>query len=236
MYKFAIFALFILSTELIYADQRHYVWTYEYQIMERGKSELEQYTTFKTIDSDDPHNTTSTELNFELEIGMNDFFDFSIYQVFTQNAGEGLKYSGFKLRSRFKIGEKNKFFIDPLIYLEYKGTAGFSDHEFETKLILAKDIGNFNISFNPYLEISQESGNSEWEVEPKYAAGISYFLSDLFSFGIESTGSESGIYAGPSIAHGHHNLWISAGALFGIGDIDSGKPKYQVRCIIGVGL
>ena len=29
----------------------------------------------------------------------------------------------------------------------------FSEHKIETKLILAKDIGDFNISLNPYLVI-----------------------------------------------------------------------------------
>lgn len=236
MIKYIFPVLFLLITVDSNADHRHYVWTYEYQIMEPGTSEFEQYTTFKTSDMADAANSTSTELNFELEAGMNKFFDFAIYQVFTQNPGSTLKYSGFKLRSRFKIGEKNMFFIDPLIYIEYKGVPGFSDHKFETKLILAKDIGNFNISFNPYFELSRAKADKEWEFEPKYAFGICYNLSELFSFGIESAGSESGIYAGPTISHGGHDLWISAGALSGIGNIDKDKPKFQLRFIIGVGL
>jgi hypothetical protein len=204
--------------------------------MEAGKSEFEQYTTFKSADGNDMSKTTTTELNFELEIGMNKFFDFAIYQVFTQSPDEGIKYSGFKLRSRFKIGEKGQFFVDPLVYIEYKGVPGFSEHEFETKLILAKDLGDFNISVNPYFELAKKPDEQEWEFEPKYAAGITYKLGKLFNFGIESTGSSDGIYLGPTISHGSHNLWISTGVLFGIGEIENGKPEFQIRMIFGVEL
>jgi hypothetical protein len=236
MMKYVTIFLAIISVMAARADQRHFVWTYEYQIMEQGKSEFEQYTSFKSTDADNLDKTTSTELNFELEIGMNSFFDFAIYQVFTQSPDQGMKYSGFKLRSRFKIGEKGQFFVDPLVYIEYKGVPGFSEHEIETKLILARDFGDFNISFNPYFELAKEAGEDEWEFEPKYAAGATYKISNLFNVGIESTGSEDGIYLGPTISHGSHNLWISTGALFGIGKIETGKPEFQVRMIFGVEL
>lgn len=233
------FSFTVLTIILLYfynasADHRSYVWTYEYQIMAPGEAEFEQYTTFSTPNLDSFETMGSTELNFELEVGMNKRYDFALYQVFKQKAGESLKYDGFKLRGRYKFFEKGEFFVDPLIYLEYKGNQSFSEHEFEMKFILAKDIGDFNISLNPYFEYAYE--DEEWEFLPRYAIGISYHPLELFSFGIESVGDKSGNYFGPTISHGNSELWFSLGSLFKLGKVDEGKPEFQIRMIAGVGI
>ena len=80
--------------------------TIEYMIMEKGQSELEQYTTFKTLDNDDFANTTYSELNLEFEVGMIKHFDVGIYQNFKQDLNNAFVYDGFKIRTRFLIAEK----------------------------------------------------------------------------------------------------------------------------------
>lgn len=230
----AVFVIGLVYFNIAVADHRSYVWTYEYQIMDTGKAEFEQYTTFSTPDIGSFKTMGSTELNFELEVGMNKRYDFAVYQVFKQKAGESLKYDGFKLRGRYKFFDKDEFFVDPLIYLEYKGNQSFSKHVFETKLILAKDIGKFNVSLNPYFELEYEG--EEWEFMPKYVVGVCYHASDLISFGLEAKGEESGSYIGPTISHGMPNLWVAIGTLFKVGNVDAGKPEFQIRMILGVGL
>ncbi len=214
------------------ADERSYVWTYEYMIMDPGKAEIETYTTFSGPAIGDLEGKTSTELNFETEIGMTEHFDFAIYQNFKQAPEGGLTYSGFKLRSRFKIGKKDQFFMDPLIYVEYKGKPDFHEHEIEAKFILAKDLGNFNISLNPYFEMEFEDGETEFA--PKYAVGASYKVTPLFSFGLEAKGSEDGHYLGPTISHGAHGIWVAWGMLFGAGGIEEGKSEFMTRFILGI--
>lgn len=216
------------------ADERHFVWTYEYMIMERGAKELETYTTFKTIDTDDFEGSTSTELNFELEMGMTDRFDFAIYQNFNQSPEGSFKYSGFKLRSRYKIGEQDKYWLDPLIYVEYIGEPSFTEHKIETKLILAKTLNNFFFSLNPYFEV--ESEDEEWEFVPKYSVGAGYRLGSIFTAGIEAKGDKNANYVGPTISHGNHSMYSALGALFAYGDVKENKPEYQIRLIIGIGL
>ncbi len=166
-----------------FADKRSYVWTYEYKTVERGKAEVESYFTLSTPNIRQLEGTMSSEHQIELEVGMTERFDFSIYQVFNQNPNEGLKYKGFKLRSRYKIGEKGSYILDPLIYLEYKGKTDFSEHGIECKLILAKDVGRFNISVNPIFEFEREN---EWIFEPEYAIGTSYEISKLLRLGLEA--------------------------------------------------
>ncbi|MBI5325161.1 MAG: hypothetical protein HZB41_07820 [Ignavibacteriae bacterium] len=230
----SVFIIYLFHITISRADQRSYLWTYEYQITDTGEAELEQYTTFSTPDIDSFKTSGFTELNFELEVGMNKRFDFGIYQVFTQSAGESLKYSGFKLRGRYKFFEKNEYILDPLLYVEYKGNQTFSDHEFEAKLILAKDIGKFNVSLNPYFELAYK--DKEWEFVPKYAAGISYHPAELFAFGLEAKGDDHGNYIGPTISHGRKDLWIALGTLFNAGKVDEGSPEFLVRMIFGIGL
>jgi len=135
--------VFLALTSIIMGDNRSYVWTYEYKTMERGKAEFEHYLTFKAPKMDSLAGSVTTVHNIEFEFGMNDKFDFSIYQNFEQPADGAFQYSGYKLRARYKFGEKNQYLMDPLLYFEYKGKPDFIKHVLEGKLILAKDYGSF---------------------------------------------------------------------------------------------
>ena len=219
---------------LAYADNRAYVWTYEYKTMKAGEAEVEYYTTFHSPFPDSLSGTVTAEHNLELEVGMNDRFDMGFYQVFEQLPREALKYKGFKVRARYRFGESGQYPIDPLLYLEYKGRPDFSGHEWEVKLILAKNFNRFNIAVNPVLEF--ESEDQGWEREFKYNMGISYRLYRLVGFGLEARGSKHGHYLGPVISHGKDDLWVALGSAFAITSISSGKPKFMLRLIVGVGL
>ena len=136
------------------ADQRYFVWTYEYKTVSRGEAEFEHYYTTSYPNSSDLANGTKVGHQLELEIGMNERFDFAVYHQFEQQ--DGFTYKGYKLRGRYRLGEQNQYFMDPLLYLEYHGKPDFSEHGFETKLILAKETNNIIASFNPVLEIEIE--------------------------------------------------------------------------------
>jgi len=229
-FVFILLALALLPQDAT-ADKRKYIWTYEYQTMPRGEAELEHYLTFSTPDIGLFTGNTSVNQQVELEFGMTDRLDFGVYQVFSQDPGGDLKYKGFKLRTRYRFGEKGLYPIDPLIYFEYKNKPDFSESEFEFKLILAKDIGRINIAFNPTFEIKDEE---ELEFEAKYAIGISYEINDLLSLGVEAKGGGSGHYLGPVLSHGSERFWVSVGTAFSLGEVDPGKPEFELRSIIGV--
>lgn len=228
-----LFASMFWLTSGAFADKRSYVWTYEYKTVEKGKAEVESYFTLSTPDIQRIKGMMSSEHQIELEVGMTERFDFSIYQIFNQKPDEGLRYRGFKLRARYRFGEKGKYFVDPLMYLEYKGKPDFSDHGVEFKLILAKDMGKFNISLNPIFEFERVQ---EWEFEPEYAIATSYEISELLKVGLEAKGSEYGHYIGPVISHGKDDLWVALGSAFKMGQIKEGKPEFQIRLLVGVGL
>ncbi len=185
-YKLYLTLTFLLLMSQLHADSRRYVWTYEYQTLPRGEAEMESYTGFSLFDTDSGRQA-STRLQYEYEIGMNDRFDVGIYQTFTQLPGQALQYDGFKLRFRFRFGEKGHWLVDPLLYLEYKNNGAFNQSVLESKLILAKDFDRINLSLNPVLEI--KFGESETEIEFEYSAGTSYRLHPLISLGLEAKGN-----------------------------------------------
>ena len=143
-------------------------------------------------------------------------------------------YKGYKLRWRYRIGEKNQYLLDPLLYLEYHGKPDFSKHGIETKIILAKETTNMIISFNPVLEFEIEQ--DENEIEAEYAAGLSYKINKLLRAGFEIKGSENGHYFGPTISHGVHDIWFSLGSAFAVGSVKGEKPDMEIRMIMGIGI
>ncbi len=229
---FTYLCLTIFLPGLMVADNRSYVWTYEYLTVPRGEAEIETYFTLSTPDKKHMSGKTFAEHRFELEVGMTDRFDFAVYQIFSQAPDEGLVYDGFQLRGRYRIGEKGQYFLDPLIYLEYKAVPDFSEHGVETKLILAKDFGRFNIALNPIVGF--EFGD-ENKTELEYAVGMRYRLSRLLSVGLEAKGSEDGHYIGPVISHGGR-FWVALGSAINVGSVEAGKPEFQMRMLLGIGL
>jgi len=226
----SIFTTLLLTSQLS-ADGRQYVWTYEYQTLQRGEAELESYTEFSHIDTEYGRQA-STTLQYEYEIGMNDRFDVGIYQKFKQDNTSPISYDGFKLRLRYRLGEKGRWPLDPLIYVEYKDSPAFDHTALETKLILARDVGNLNVSLNPILEF--EFDDDETEVEFEYTAGMTYRLHPILSLGLETKGNMDHMYWGPTLSHGKQDLWFALGLLFPTSE-DSGADRLM-RFIIGVGL
>ena len=220
------------------ADQRHFVWTYEYKTVSRGEAEFEHYYTTSYPNRSNLSDDTKVGHQLELEIGMNERFDFAVYHQFEQQEEfeqqEAFSYKGYKLRGRYRIGEKNQYLLDPLLYLEYHGKPDFSEYGIETKIILAKETDKIIASFNPILEIEIEDGENKMEKE--YAAGLTYKINKLINAGIEIKGSEKGHYWGPTISHGGHDMWFSLGSAFALGTIKEGKPEMEIRMIMGVGL
>ena len=228
-----IILIILFNSVLCMADQRHFVWTYEYKTVNRGDVEFEHYyTTSHPNSSDLSYGPITTGHQMELEIGMNERFDFAIYHQFEQQTN--LQYKGYKLRGRYRIGEKNMYLLDPVLYMEYHGKPDFSEHGIETKLILAKETDKLIASLNPILEIEIE--NDEKEIKTEYAAGITYKFNKLIHAGIEFKGSKDGHYLGPTISHGLNSHWFSLGTAIAIGKIKEGKPEIEIRMIMGVGL
>ena len=215
-----------------YADWRRYVWTYEYQTMREGTAEIEYYLTEEQKKADDSEQS-AWKHQLELEYGITDHLDISMYQMFRQSntdSANTFEYDGFKLRTRYQILEKNELPVDALLYLEYIRNDNLEKPNIlEGKLVLAKDIAKFNIAYNQIIIQELESGG---ETEHEFAAGIRYGIKSL-SIAMESKGNYTAgkYYAGPTLSWDTERFWVAIGALGGL----SGKSDdLQTRMIMGI--
>jgi len=225
--------LIVLSIgEFVYADYRYYAWTYQFITMLPEEVELEFYTSFAQEDLS-KSDTVKWKRQLEVETGLTKNWDFSLYFLESYKPADGkTKFDEIKLRTRYKLVEKDKFFIDPLIYLEYKIKTDRRQYDkWETKLILAKDINKLNIALNI---ISESEARKKAEIELGYVFGISYGLvRDSFRLGIESKGNleEEKYMIGPSLSLKGKKIWSSVGTLF---KLNKNADDFQLQWIIGI--
>lgn len=233
----AIFALCVTSamsiTQDAFADRRSYVWTYEYQTMPKGMAEIEYYLTEEQSNIEKAKPNTWKHW-VELEYGITDHWDVSMYQQFKQSntaSSSTFEYDGFKIRTRYRILEKDKLPIDTLLYLEYIRNDNLENPNVaEGKLVLAKDIWNFNVAYNQIFKQELISGG---KTEHEYAAGVSCEIIPALRAGIESKGNytDREYYVGPTISWAASRFWVSAGV---VGGLNKRSDDLQARLIVGV--
>jgi hypothetical protein len=229
---FVLFAMLFMVSVQAMADRRSYVWTYEYLTMPQGETEAEYYFTIENPDLNAFRDTSRFKHWIELEHGITDHWDFSIYQTFVQNPGEALKYEGLKLRTRYRFSERGVLPVDPLIYLEYIRAFEELEDKIEGKIILAKDLWKINISLNLVGEI-EKKGGEEWEDEEKALIGISIEPTPAFKIGGEYEIAEMKAYLGPTISFASGENWLTIGTRWGLTD----KARdFDLRMLIGIGL
>ncbi|MDZ4723807.1 MAG: hypothetical protein SGI97_07885 [candidate division Zixibacteria bacterium] len=230
----ALIALFgvAMFTPEARADRRKYVWTYQFLTMPADATELEFYQTTKIGE------TKSWEYRVELEQGITDRWDFSVYQIFVQGEGQSLKWDAFQLRTRYKLAAPGRFFFDPLLYLEYNRKIDLTkQNKLEAKLILARDFQKINLSINPVYEFFFAPGEPVHEVG--LDVGLSYELSYRFSLGIESTSrrefvkladGETSSYFGPTLSLATGSAYYTVGYAGGLTDE---SDDARVRFLMG---
>ncbi|MDP2938342.1 MAG: hypothetical protein Q8N72_03800 [Candidatus Omnitrophota bacterium] len=225
--------LIFAVTQDSFADRRSYVWTYEYMTMPAGMWELEYYLTTE-VPNINKSNINTLKQWLELEYGITDNWDVAMYQMWKFNNKRfenDSEYDGFKIRTRYKFGKKGQFIVDPLLYLEYIRDDDFSKpNVVEAKLILAKDLGNLNASYNQIIKRNLER---EGKTDHEYATGLNYAFFSAFKFGIESKGnySKEKFAIGPTLSFSTRKLWVSLGAAFGL---NKRTDDVQTRMIVGV--
>lgn len=237
MYRklFLITLLAVIIAGSANADRRKYVWTYGYATIAPEATELEFYQTTKVDQTD------SWEYRIEIEHGLTDRWDFSIYQIFAQNEGGSFKWDAFQVRTRYKLAQPGEFFMDPILYLEYRRKIELSEqNKAEAKLILARDFDKVNVAVNPVYELFWAPGDPKHEIG--LDLGLSYEINFKWSLGVESTtrveyvkdeDAETGSYFGPTVSFATGKVFYTVGYAFGLTD-DSNDAR--ARFIMGIDL
>jgi hypothetical protein len=103
----------------------------------------------------------------ELEYGFTDAFTAELYATAAHAPGEPLRYAETRLALRYHFFQRYSRYFNPAIYLEYiVPTAGFGDpQEFEAKLVLDHDYGDFRLALNPGIlhAVSGDSVSAGWK-------------------------------------------------------------------------
>lgn len=217
------------------ADPRTYVWTYEYMTVREGHAELEYYSTTEVADTGVPENSVWKQ-NIELEYGLTPRTDIALYQNFKQTntaASKTFVYDGMKLRLRHRLAEKGELPVDTLLYAEYKrGTDLSSQGDLEAKLILARDIGKFSVSYNQVMEFPLEKTS---DAEHYFYAAAAWKASGVFRLGMEGKGvyRTGEAYLGPTLHFRARDMkvWANIGYLAGL---NADSKDAQTRLIVGV--
>ena len=178
--------LALLAAGLLYpargeAHLRNWLDTYGYYTLERGKAELETYT-----DRIRPADGSAYWQNqTEVELGITDHYSLGLYGV----AVDGQGFSGWRAENRVRFAEPGAWPVDTAGYLEYSGgVAGKMDDEVEAKLILSKDLASWNVTANPFLEVTREDqadGSKGWNGHPGIALATAHRTSDRLTEGVE---------------------------------------------------
>ncbi|MGH8016463.1 MAG: hypothetical protein ACREBV_09745 [Candidatus Zixiibacteriota bacterium] len=217
------------------ADRRRFVWTYEPILQVPGGADLEFYQTTR-IDL-----TDSWEYRIEIEHGLSNRWDFSVYQIFAQKEGESFKWDAFQLRTRYRISEIETVPFDPVLYLEYRRKVNSKEqNKFEGKLLLGKTFSQVSLAVNPVYEFFWAPGDPFHEIG--IDVGLAYSPSYRISIGVESTTrhefvkssvDETSSYFGPVVSLASGPIWYSAGYVWGLND-DSEQAR--ARFLMGVQL
>lgn len=234
---FLIVALVViaLSSQAAQAHRRSYVWSQEYHTLAQGEVEFENFLTHKASDLDDHGKKNSWENQFELEYGVTDHFLVAVYQRFQYTDNDDhdgdFDYTGSKAEIKYRIAEKNVLPVDITLYAEYvRGEAPNDTDKMEYKVILSKDLGAFNVTYNQIYEDVVAEGDG---IEHAYSAGVFYEFNPAWHVGLESTGNytEDKYTVGPTVSWAAEKFWSALGLL---GGLNEDTDDFQARLIIGI--
>lgn len=228
VYVSLVFLVLILAGKTAGADQRNHVWTEEYSTPGKGSAEIEFFQTAVTKDTQ-TRNASDWTQQVELEYGVTDRLSASLYEVYQQNADSSfLTYVGYNVEIRYRIAERNELPVDILLYAEHEVNS-LEGNSFEGKLVLAKDIGKFNLAYNQIYDRPYATAVAEHE----YAAGVSYEIVPWFRIGVESKGSytEDEYAVGPTLAWMGDRIWANIGAVYAL---NRRTNDSEVRFLLGI--
>jgi hypothetical protein len=168
-------ALLLLWPLAARADRRAYGQTYEAVTAPRGELDVEMWNTYagdgEVIDGPASEGYRGM---LELEYGITSRWDIALYNMLDVGADpESTGYAGFKIESRVRLVPAGEWFVDPVLYFEYQRLfLGDVQQKGEIKLILGKDIDQWNISTNVAFELERAVG-AQYTPELEYALGVS---------------------------------------------------------------
>ncbi len=211
------------------ADFKSFAHIYPYFTQPQGGLEVEVWSGFE-VGSDPAGYLRSVPLHtllqeqVEVEYGLTDHWDVSLYGVLEQQPPVGagqpspLVLDAFQIETRYRFAEKGRWPVDTELYLEVERPVALTQpFELEAKLILAKDVPRF---FFQAIVIDAETlaSGSAFGYDLALYAGAGYEIRPWIRVGVEAleeyqrvaftTQPLETLHVGPSIALAGPRLWF----------------------------
>lgn len=244
------------------ADERHFSYSYESDVMPDGGKDLELYNTFRYGRD---HFYSGWDQSLELELGLKGDVSTSLYLNYTQslegdvNPVNSPQFNGIANEWRFKLADST---VDPLGFgLLFEPEFKPDETELETKVILDKRMGDFLWAFNWTTEPEYHLVDGTWGLTLTPSLGIGLFTSSHFFIGLESElrnfwvnsqpsqplQQTASIFSlGPNIAYTANDWWVTLTVLPQVANLmgggldfsntDTGSQRWQVRLGVSVHL
>lgn len=237
-------ALMLMAPSLARADRKSFSYTYEYATLPEGQTEVELWHT-QSRDTWNANTAESFEEKLEIEHGITDHWDASMYTVFAESTDEVLHLDAVRLESRYRFAERGELPVDCVAYLELAKDFGTSLYEVEAKGIFARDFDKITIAGNIIGEVALGNNAEESELELGWAVGTTYEVHPKVRLGVETWGGyeegETRWAVGPALSLAPSpKFWLVTTAGFGVADTvatdDFAGQAFSARVIMGMEL
>jgi len=234
----------VLATGAVQAGERAFAYSYGTLVMPKGIWEYEQQVTWKHDKHDKDSSYNRFDVRHELEYGITDRLQAALYFDWRYTGGESVsndraRFRDVALEVVYQLTNPNVDAFGSALYGEVKW--GDEVFELEGKLLLQKNIGDWTLAWNGKAAAEWESKDyNEDKGEFGQTAGISYWLSDRVSLGVEAVhewelknweaSGEHVVYAGPSLSVRMLGGFITVSPLMQVTDV-VGEADYQTRLI-----
>ena len=235
-------ALAALAASPARADLRTFSRTYDYATQPQGNLEAELWN-----DVLPPYTSGGATVGqrivqrVELEYGVTDHLDVSLYHVFVW-APEASGFDGWRLEGRYRLSDKGVWPVDVELYLEGERPADLAEpFELEEKLILGKDFGRLGFALNLVAE-EKLAGGVRAGQRGELDAGARYEVLPWLRVGFEASylvHSEqydpgAALYVGPGVSVAAGRLWLQLGVVTKV--LGDAPGAVQLRSVLGFNL
>ena len=244
-------------------------YSYPYQTLPKGKIEVEEIADLvpmrvareKEDGTRDAVTAVRSQLQTELEIGVQDRLELALYFSFHQSATAdtpAMRFDGMKQRLRYRFAEEGDLPVDMGVYFEIAEL--YNEVELEQKLLLSKRFGYLTSVCNLWVEQEYYFQTQEWkliynptlgatyEFSPNLMLGLEYWARGRFNKASAQTGevnSDSPTaarhYLGPALMLQSGEAWWSTGIYARLDNLTQSAQaedpygKVWVRTMVGLG-
>jgi hypothetical protein len=247
------------------ADFKAFAHIYPYFTQPEGGREIEVWSGLETADLSNPSQTTLLEEQIEIEYGLTNHWDVSLYGVLQEapivspGVPSPLTFDRFQVETRYRFAEKGLWPVDTEVYAEIERPVDLSrPFELETKLILAKDIHHFYVQAN-LIDAENLVTGTAFGYDLGLNLGVGYEIRPWIRVGVEGLENyqmpsvnpqkppvgysplfpQETIHIGPSVAVASSRLWFvvtPAFRVYGSSDIPNVGNDMRFLAIVGLPL